>query len=111
MGSPSLLGKALGVLLLAAFCAGEGLPVQYGLLPTGDLTTTDQDGPYFIPAVQAVEVEGMRSYRASNGAPWVRSTESCLLGVIKMTARNLFILWQGSVLSSFVGLNLQLFCR
>jgi hypothetical protein len=34
----------------------EGLPVQFGLLPLGDLTTSDQDGPYAIPDIQAFEV-------------------------------------------------------
>lgn len=38
--------------------AGQGLPVQYGLLGLGDLTTTDQAGPYMVPDVQALEVEG-----------------------------------------------------
>ena len=72
MGSQYLLEKALGLLLLGVLCAGQGLPVQYGLLPTGDLTTTDQDGPYFIPAVQAVEVEGTRGNRYSvrNSYQW-----------------------------------------
>jgi hypothetical protein len=54
-----------GLLLLAALLAtclsqasSQGLPVEYGLLPLGDLTTNDQGGPYLIPAVQAAEVEG-----------------------------------------------------
>jgi hypothetical protein len=48
-------------LLLAARMSpvsGDGLPVQYGLLGLGDLTTSDQAGPYNVPAVQAFEVEG-----------------------------------------------------
>jgi hypothetical protein len=38
--------------------SGQGLPVQYGLLGLGDLTTSDQAGPYNVPLVQAHEVEG-----------------------------------------------------
>jgi hypothetical protein len=45
---------ALASLLVAV--AGQGLPTQFGLLPLGDLTTVDQDGPYAVPDVQALEV-------------------------------------------------------
>jgi hypothetical protein len=41
--------------------------VQRGLLPTGDLTTEDQDGPYNIPQVQAAEIEGALYAKASGG--------------------------------------------
>lgn len=49
------------VALVACFAStqhvlGDGLPVEYGLLPLGDLTTQDQGGPYAIPDVQAFEV-------------------------------------------------------
>lgn len=51
---------ALALLIFIASAAplarAQGLPVQDGLLPLGDLTTTDQAGPYAIPAVQAFEV-------------------------------------------------------
>lgn len=47
--------------LLMAFglaAASAEVLVTKGLLPLGDLTTEDQDGPYIIPQVQAAEVEG-----------------------------------------------------
>ena len=47
--------------LLAVHVSSEGLPVQFGLLPLGDLTNCDQAGPYDIPLVQAREVEGALS--------------------------------------------------
>lgn len=46
----------VSLLVLSPLVWGDGLPVQYGLLPLGDLTTQDQDGPYNIPDVQAAEV-------------------------------------------------------
>lgn len=54
--NPQMMSKALVLACLLAAVAGQGLPVQYGLLPTGDLTTVDQDGPYDVPDVQAFEV-------------------------------------------------------
>jgi hypothetical protein len=50
---------ALACLLAVAplRAVADGLPVQFGLLPLGDLTTSDQDGPYAIPDVQAFEVQ------------------------------------------------------
>jgi hypothetical protein len=53
---------------LAVLASSQGLPVQYGLLPLGDLTTNDQGGPYLIPAVQAAEVEGERGPGGSREA-------------------------------------------
>ncbi|KAF6253913.1 ferritin-like domain-containing protein [Scenedesmus sp. NREL 46B-D3] len=65
----SLLVLAAAMLLAThvQFVSGEGLPVQYGLLGLGDLTTTDQGGPYRVPAVQAFEVEA--ALAAKTGAP------------------------------------------
>lgn len=55
--------QQLSIAFLVCFLAlaplstvAQGLPVQFGLLPLGDLTTTDQDGPYAIPDVQSFEV-------------------------------------------------------
>jgi hypothetical protein len=56
LGSLLLLAALLATCFPAA--SSQGLPVQYGLLPLGDLTTNDQGGPYLVPAVQAAEVEG-----------------------------------------------------
>lgn len=56
-----LLALGWGLWTAPMPCDAQGLPVQYGLLPLGDLTTSDQDGPYNIPPVQTAEVEGMRN--------------------------------------------------
>jgi hypothetical protein len=59
---PVLFVLAAAMLLAThmSVVSGQGLPVQYGLLGLGDLTTSDQAGPYNVPAVQAHEVEGER---------------------------------------------------
>jgi hypothetical protein len=52
-----LMAASIGLLLaILPLASSQGLPVQYGLLPLGDLTTVDQDGPYFVPEVQSFEV-------------------------------------------------------
>lgn len=52
-----LMAASIGLLLaLVPLASSQGLPVQYGLLPLGDLTTVDQDGPYFVPKAQSFEV-------------------------------------------------------
>jgi hypothetical protein len=53
-----VLAAALLLATHMSLVSGQGLPVQYGLLGLGDLTTSDQAGPYSVPAVQAFEVEG-----------------------------------------------------
>jgi len=66
MTRPQLLLMAAFVVLLAGLpqiSLAQGLPVQYGLLPLGDLTTQDQAGPYAVPAVQAFEVITRRRFR------------------------------------------------
>lgn len=54
--SSQMMSKAVVLACLLAAVAGQGLPVRFGLLPTGDLTTVDQDGPYAVPDAQAFEV-------------------------------------------------------
>lgn len=54
--SSQLLSGVAVLLALCTVAAGQGLPVQFGLLPLGDLTTSDQAGPYNVPDVQAFEV-------------------------------------------------------
>lgn len=44
------------VLSIGSLASSQGLPVQFGLLPLGDLTTVDHDGPYNVPDVQSFEV-------------------------------------------------------
>eukprot|EP00882_Tetradesmus_deserticola_P001009 GHRQ01001092.1.p1 GENE.GHRQ01001092.1~~GHRQ01001092.1.p1 ORF type:complete len:409 (+),score=152.07 GHRQ01001092.1:202-1428(+) len=69
----NVLWLAAAILLAAQANSvyGEGLPVQYGLLGLGDLTTTDQGGPYNVPAVQAFEVEAaLASKTAAPGGPF-----------------------------------------
>lgn len=65
MTRSTLLLVAVSVVLLAGLpqiSLAQGLPVQFGLLPLGDLTTQDQAGPYAVPAAQAFEVILERVY-------------------------------------------------
>lgn len=63
MRSAFVLLLAFGLLATAS---AQSL-VRIGLLPTGDLTTEDQDGPYNVPEVQAAEIEGALYAKSSGG--------------------------------------------
>jgi hypothetical protein len=57
--------------------------VQYGLLGLGDLTTSDQAGPYNIPLVQAFEVEA--ALAAKTGGPAGPFTDRDVLNFLANT--------------------------
>eukprot|EP00878_Enallax_costatus_P000877 GHUV01001004.1.p1 GENE.GHUV01001004.1~~GHUV01001004.1.p1 ORF type:complete len:475 (+),score=107.17 GHUV01001004.1:451-1875(+) len=69
--------------LLAVHVSSEGLPVQFGLLGLGDLTTSDQAGPYNIPLVQAFEVEA--ALAAKTGGPLGPFTDRDVLNFLANT--------------------------
>eukprot|EP00879_Flechtneria_rotunda_P021060 GHRR01022186.1.p1 GENE.GHRR01022186.1~~GHRR01022186.1.p1 ORF type:complete len:280 (-),score=73.94 GHRR01022186.1:2206-3045(-) len=61
----------------------QGLPVQYGLLGLGDLTTEDQAGPYNVPQVQAFEVEA--ALATKTGSPFGAITDQDILNFLANT--------------------------
>lgn len=77
------LAAALLLATRSTLVSGEGLPVQYGLLGLGDLTTSDQDGPYNVPAVQSFEVEA--ALAAKTGAPGGPFTDRDVLNFLANT--------------------------
>jgi hypothetical protein len=90
-----VLSVFVSLLVLSPLVWGDGLPVQYGLLPWGDLTTSDQGGPYNVPDAQASQVSSCTCAAATSGLCHTAEGPTMLLLLLLPPRCDPFLLMEG----------------